>query len=235
MARSSRPYIICHIFSSIDGRIDGPFMFDSAASRARTEYGRLQGSFDVDAIAYGAVTTEGFVGAGAPVFTSTVAVKQGDYVAPHTERSYYVSIDPDYRIAWPSGTYRRAGRAPQHVIEVLREDIPSGYLSFLRDRGVSYVLAGARALDLPLAMEKLRLLFGIRRLLVCGGGATDAAFLAAGLIDELSIVMAPVASGERGVATIFDESPFAPATPRAFHLERADRIEHDGLHLIYKA
>ena len=235
MSGHTRPYIICHVFSSIDGRIDGPFMSDAAAMPARMEYGRLQGSFGTDAIAYGAVTTQGFVGGAVPARNAGSQMGPGDFVAPHKESSYYVSIDPGCRIAWESGTYRRAGRAPQHVIEMLGENASVAYRSYLRDRGVSYVLAGARTLDLPRALEKLRALFGIRRLLVCGGGATDMAFLSAGAIDELSVVVAPVASGERGVATIFDEAPFAPAAPRAFHLERADRIAGDGLHLVYKA
>ena len=69
--------------------------------------------------------------------------------------------------------------------------------------------AGEGELDLCHAVERLGSLFGIRRLLVCGGGVADMAFLSAGLVDELSVVVAPVASGERRVATIFDESPLA--------------------------
>ena len=29
---STRPYVICHVFAGLNGRIDGAYMFDSAAS-----------------------------------------------------------------------------------------------------------------------------------------------------------------------------------------------------------
>lgn len=45
------------------------------------------------------------------------------------------------------------------------------YRAYLCACGVSYVLAGTRELDLRLALRKLRTLFGIERLLVCGGGS----------------------------------------------------------------
>ena len=45
--------------------------------------------------------------------------------------------------------------------------------------------------------------------------------MAAGVFDELSFVFAPVATGDRNVATIFDAAPFAPAAPHAFTLVSA--------------
>ena len=232
-----RPYVVCHVFSSIDGRIDGAYMFNEATSDARGAYAHLQGSFDADAVAYGSVTTKGFAGHSKPDLGpfEEAATSADDYAAPHVEGFYYVSLDPKGEIDWQSGTYRRAGRSDAHVIEVLTEAAPAAYRALLQARGASYITAGKSAIDVPRALRMLRELFGIERLLVCGGGATDAAFLAAGCLDELSLVVAPVASGERGVATVFDESPFATGGAYAFKLERADRTEGDGLHLVYRA
>jgi riboflavin biosynthesis pyrimidine reductase len=55
----------------------------------------------------------------------------------------------------------------------------SWYLAFLQDKGISYVFAGKKAddLDLPLALEKLRTKFGIKKLLLEGGGETNGEFL----------------------------------------------------------
>lgn len=234
---AQRPYVVCHVFSSIDGRIEGPYMFDPAASAALGAYARLQGEIEADAVAYGSVTTKGFAGSKAPDPSdyANVSVPESDYVAPHGESTYYVSFDPKGEIDWQSSTYRRAGRSDAHVIEVLTETAPAAYRALLQARGASYITVGKSAIDVPRALRMLRELFGIERLLVCGGGATDAAFLAAGCLDELSLVVAPVASGERGVATVFDESPFATGGAYAFKLERADRTEGDGLHLVYRA
>lgn len=231
---SERPYVICHVFAGLNGRIDGAYMFDSAAAAPRAAYAQLQGSFGADAIAYGAVTTEGFEGADAPEVDATADVPAGDYVAPHREDRFYVSIDPAGEIAWQSATYRRTGHDDAHVIEVLTASTPRGYRAYLRDRGISYVLAGKDTLNLPLALEKLRSLFGIERMLVCGGGKTDMSFLAAGVLDELSLVLSPTVSGEPGVASVFDEMTRAAASSHAFELERMERLPGDGLHLIYK-
>lgn len=45
--------------------------------------------------------------------------------------------------------------------------------------------------------------------------------MAACVLDELSVVFALVATGERNVAIIFDVAPFAPAAPHAFTLVSA--------------
>lgn len=231
----NRPYVICHVFSSIDGRIDGPYLFDPAAGPSRVAYARMQNEFGADAIAYGAVTTKGFVGGAVSDLPSADGeVSAGDFAAPHAESAYYISIDPAGEISWPSATFRCPGKPDSHVIELLAEATPSAYRAYLRSRGVSYVVAGKRDLDLALAVRKLGELFGIKRVLVCGGGVADLSFLAAGVLDELSLVVAPVASGERGVATVFDESPFARGGGFAFLLASVERIEGDGVHLTYR-
>ena len=45
---------------------------------------------------------------------------------------------------------------------------------------------------------------GIRRLLLEGGGAANGALLQAGLIDELSLVLAPSVEGAPGGPAVFD-------------------------------
>lgn len=231
-----RPFVTCHVFASIDGRIEGSYMFDPASSGSLGVYVALQKGFGADAVAYGSVTTKGFVGAGHPHVDVGTNVPEGDYVAAGAAdaASYYVSLDSAGEIAWPSGTFRRAGRPDVHVIELLTEETPAAYRAYLCERGASYVVAGAHELDVALACEKLAELFGIKHLLVCGGGIADQSFLAAGALGELSVVFVPVATGDRNVATIFDAAPFAPAAPHAFALASAERVGGDGLHVVWR-
>ena len=119
------------------------------------------------------------------------------------------------------------------MIEVLTNEASPAYRAYLREQGVSYVIAGRLALDLPLALRKLRCLFGIERVLVCGGGKTDMAFLAAGVLDELSLVLSPTVSGEPGTASVFDEMPPARDGAHAFSLVSVERLPGDGVHLVY--
>jgi riboflavin biosynthesis pyrimidine reductase len=79
-----------------------------------------------------------------------------------------------------------------HIVEVLCEDAKDAYLAWLRSAGISYIFAGSKEMDLSLALSKLRSLFNIRTLLLEGGSVLNGAFAREGLIDELSLVTAPV-------------------------------------------
>lgn len=89
-----RPYVVCHVFAGLNGRIDGAYMLDPAASPARAAYSRMQVEFGADAVAYGAVTTKGFVGSRPLALGTHGSAPKGDFVAPTAERSFYVSVDP---------------------------------------------------------------------------------------------------------------------------------------------
>jgi riboflavin biosynthesis pyrimidine reductase len=69
---------------------------------------------------------------------------------------------------------------------------------------VSYIFAGEQDLDLGLALKILHRELGIQRVLLEGGGVTNGAFLRAGLIDELSLVIFPAVDGAKGAPCVFD-------------------------------
>ena len=87
---------------------------------------------------------------------------------------------------------------------ILAEGVSDEYLAFLRGKRVSYLLSGTKDIDLALALEKIGTVFGVRTLLLEGGGSINGAMLLAGLIDELSLLIAPVADGEVRRAALFD-------------------------------
>ena len=73
---------------------------------------------------------------------------------------------------------------------------------------------GQERIDLTRAMELLGRDFGVQRLAIIGGGHTCGAFLAAGLLDEVSVMVAPGIDGRKGMAAVFDgiDQPDHPAT-----------------------
>ena len=235
MKKTKRPYVICHILSSLDGKINGPFMGTEAASSLAAEYGRLRSQMDADAWMYGTTTTKEFTSFARPVLEEGSEVPAGDFIAEDHAELYYVSIDTEGEIGWESGTFTNRGRTPAHVIEVLTESTPTAYRAFLRKRGVSYILAGKQALDCALAMEKLYEYFGIRKLLICGGGLVNWSFLTAGMIDELSLVLAPVTDGSSGSAALFAQLPALAGGPVEFKIKEVRRIGKNGVYLSYTA
>ena len=87
---------------------------------------------------------------------------------------------------------------------VLTEQAPDGHLDALRRAGVSYVFGGRDSIDLTLVLDKLAAKFGVQRLIVEGGGRINGSFLAAGLVDELSLLVAPAVDGLLGTPAVFD-------------------------------
>lgn len=79
-----KPFLVCHMFVSMDGKIDGAFMNDPGAAPARTEYGKLRSFYDSTAAIYGATTmkafADGIVGA---LPAADTRFSREDYVAPH--------------------------------------------------------------------------------------------------------------------------------------------------------
>src|SRR5262249_5794926 len=86
----------------------------------------------------------------------------------------------------------------------LTEQVPDSYLTGLRTDGVSYIFAGEQRIDLALALQVLTRELGTKRLLLEGGGKINGAFLRAGLIDEISLVIQPAIDGTQGAPSVFD-------------------------------
>ena len=229
-----RPYVICHILSSLDGKINGPFMGAEAVGALGAEYGKYRTELNADAWLYGTTTTKEFTSFCRPVLENVSEVPDGDFIADDRAELYYVSVDVDGEIGWDSGIFRNKGRAPAHVIEILTASTQAAYKAYLRKRGVSYLIAGEKRLDCETAMRKLYELFHIEKVLICGGGVVNWSFLQAGMVDELSLFLAPVTDGSSGAASLFTQVPsLTEGKPVEFLLRETEKIGDGGLRLNY--
>jgi riboflavin biosynthesis pyrimidine reductase len=198
MRDRDRPYVVCHMVPSVDGRIVTTRWRLSRSVLA--EYERTAATFEADAWMIGRISMEPYAGsARLPRAAPRAPVPRGDFVARTDAPSYAVALDPSGKLRWESPSIDE-----EHVISVLTGRVPDRYLAFLRAKGVSYLLGGQRDVDLRAVLRKLRARFGIRRLLLEGGGKINGSLLAAGLVDELSLLVAPVADGTVGTPTLFD-------------------------------
>jgi 2,5-diamino-6-(ribosylamino)-4(3H)-pyrimidinone 5'-phosphate reductase len=71
-------------------------------------------------------------------------------------------------------------------------------------------------------MEKIGKVFGVKTLMLEGGGKINGAMLHAGLIDELSLLIAPLADGRVGMPSLFDIVG-VDTTPVHMALEQVER------------
>lgn len=230
-----RPKTIIHILSALDGKITGPFMQMPATQAVSEEYARIRAQYQADAWLYGTTTTKEFTSYRTPVLEQQDTVPPADdFVAQRNAALYYVSVDALGEIGWESGTFQKPGRPDAHVIEVLTQQAPAAYRAYLKKRGVSYIMAGRDSLDCELACEKLYKLFGIKTILICGGGTVNWTFLQQGVVDEISLLLAPAADGKAGSVTVFERSPLLlKSTPMQFHLKSINRLKGDGVQLVY--
>ncbi len=223
----ARPHVICHMAPSVDGRI---VVNGWPAVRELTaEYERTAASFDADAWIIGRISMEPYAGrARVPVARGGPTVPRRDFIARTDASSYAIAIDPSGKLRWESGTIDE-----EQVVSVLTEQVPDRYLAFLRAKGVSYLFGGKRRIDLPTVLRKLRGRLGIRRLLLEGGGKINGSFLAAGLIDEVSVLVVPVADGGVATPTLFDARG-GPGPARRLRLLRVERRRGDLLWARYR-
>ena len=87
---------------------------------------------------------------------------------------------------------------------------------------------------LPQAMELLHEHFGVERLAIVGGGHICGGFLEAGLIDEVSIMVAPGIDGRKGQTAVFDGISRMECNPYKLKLESVEQWETDIVWLRYK-
>ncbi|SJM70064.1 RibD family protein [Gulosibacter sp. 10] len=235
---TDRPFIFCHMLTSLDGKIIGNYMSIPEASTAgdvfyalafgENPHYRHQGWLS------GRVTTDdNFTRYRHPALDEHAApVPEGDFVAVQDAEKYYVSIDPSGRLGWesPDLTYRTTHA---HVLEVLTGRASNAYKAFLRKLGISYVIAGEEELDRDLLLAKLKELFGIETLMLGGGGVLNWSFVHAGLCDEISVVIAPAADGASDSPALFETGGRTPDGPRGFTLQSAEVREGGSVWLRY--
>ena len=114
-------------------------------------------------------------------------------------RNLAVAIDPSGRVH-----YGQDNVGGDHVVAVLGEQVSDAYLAELREDGASYIFAGPKGEDLPGAMAQLAHVFGVKKLLLEGGGRINGAFFKHRLIDEFSTLIFPAVDGMAGRETIVD-------------------------------
>jgi riboflavin biosynthesis pyrimidine reductase len=220
----NKPYVICHMIASIDGRISTSSW--NLSPEGRTEYERTAATYQADAWMCGRVTMAAYAKGTAPhTPLSSAGPPTTDFLAPGAQHPYAISIDPSGKLYW-----RANAIDGDHVVQVLTEQVAPGYLNFLQEQGVSYLFAGARTIDLSIALAKIAERLHVKTLLLEGGGKINGAMLQAGLIDEISLLLAPIADGAAGTPTLFDPLTRTATTHPAVRLtlhaveQRADGI-----------
>ena len=207
----NRPYIICHMVMSIDGKVTGDFLYRPECEKATDIYYQINRDLKCNGFICGRVTMEGsFTQGWYPDLKNYKPITHKmDYILDIEDLSgfYAVSFDPKGRLGWKSDKIEDedSGYDKAQIIEVLTEQVDERYLSYLQSKNISYIFAGKDEIDVELALFKLKTIFGIETLLLEGGSIINGSFIRVDVIDELSLVVAPIVA-DRNDKPLFKDS-----------------------------
>ena len=233
----NRPYIICHMVTSLDGKVTGEFLSNPASESACEIYYDINRKTKSNGFICGRITMEGsFTGGYFPDLSEYKPVefplgRKRDYIPGDMSGFYAVAFDPKGKLGWKSNKLIDPDGDPGYdgaqIIEVLSEQADDRYLSYLMEMEIPFVFAGENEIDIDLALFKLKNIVGADTLLLEGGSILNGAFQRADVIDELSLVVAPI------VADNNDKPLFTNSTISDFKLIKSE-AQNGNLILNYK-
>ena len=222
-----RPYIICHMHSSVDGKIDGSSL---RGLIAEGEYEAAAAHLNGDAWICGRVTMQQHFAEDEPFASAPNAAigKESVHIARRAD-SYAISVDTLGKLRWAADEIDG-----DHLICIVSEKVSLAYLTMLQEKSISYIVTGESTVHLTRAIHLLGEHFGIRILLLEGGGHINGAFLEAGLVDEISLLLVPGIDGRHDIPSLFD--CVTPEKNRAvpLKLKSVEQRENDTLWIRYE-
>ena len=198
---AKRPYVICHMVTTIDGKILGnrwgkipgqpgsANLFETTAESFRIPYWLV-----------GTTTMKEFAAGTMKLPRAAKKISRRDHIANEAAKSLAIGADAKGVLR-----FRASETEGDHVVLLVTEQVSNDYLAHLQAAGVSYLFCGKREIDLALALRKIGAAFGLKKLQLHGGGTFYGAMLHAGLVDEISHITVPIVDGGGGEITgIFD-------------------------------
>ena len=197
-----KPYIVCHMMTSLDGRIDCAMTEQLPGVQ---EYYQILEALQAPTTVSGRVTAqlEMALPGDFQAKDSTPVGKEA-FSRKTDAPGYEVVADTHGKLLWPD-----AGQEEKPLLILTSEQVPQEYLTYLDGRNISWLATGKERIDLARATEILATEFGVERMAVVGGSAINTSFLDAGLLDEVSILIGAGIDGRDGMPAVFDSLPMA--------------------------
>ena len=228
----ARPRVTIYNEISLDGRIEG---FDQDVGR----YYLLGFRWRSDAILMGSVTAQAF-GPAEPA-------DQQMRMVPAPERLPVVSgfedllyeprpllVVPDSRGRVRNWVHALAQPWYGAIVVLTSHATPLDYLEYLSRRGIAHLSVGEDRIDLSAGLELLQARYGVQSVRTDCGGLLNGALLAAGLVDEVAVIINPsLAANPRSQSFVTLAHP-AAAVALPLALREVDRLNDGAVWLRYE-
>ena len=221
-----KPYIVCHMMTSLDGRIDCAM---TSQLSGVDDYYKTLNALNVPTTVSGRVTAEleialkgTFRAADTTPFGKEGFSKKADVTG------YEIVVDTHGKLLW-----HNADEMEKPYLIITSEQTAKEYLQYLDGKNISWIACGSEMVNLSRAAEILFEEFGVKRMGIVGGAAINTAFLNEGLLDEISILVGAGIDGRAEMPSVFDGREISyPLT----HLTLSDvkRFDSGAVWLRYK-
>ena len=192
-----KPYIICDMMTSGDGRIDCDMVGQLTGVE---EYYPLLDELGLQSAISGK-TTARLELAEPGEFEPQNQIPFGkETVSKKTDspEGYDIVVDTKGTLLW-----QHDSQYDKPHILIMSKQVSAEYLSYLDKKNISYIVTGDSRIDLAAACEILKETFGIERLGIVGGPTINTAFLDAGLLDEVILLIGAGIDGRASFPTVF--------------------------------
>ncbi len=216
--------------TSIDGRLH-PSRFTASPDGTRNDwsgqYEKVHAALEANAWLVGRVTMAEMCKAGPHAPAAPWRVERPVHVASTDATTFAVALDPSAKLHFKSGKL-----SGDHVIVLVGRETPDSHLAELAADGVSYIVSAGAETDIPGLLEVLARDFGVTRLVVEGGAKTNGAFLAAQVVDELRVLVAPALDGAEHIQGIAEYRNGLAGVVR-LQFKSVDVLEYGVVQLVY--
>jgi riboflavin biosynthesis pyrimidine reductase len=224
-----KPYIVCHMIVSLDGRIL-PSRWTQSPDGERSDwsaaYAAIHEQLDVQGWIVGRVTMAEISRAEAHAPSAFAPPERPRHFASGSAKTYAIAVDPSGKLH-----FARPDIEGDAAVALLGGGVSDAHLAELAADGVSYIVSPGSEIDLAAALEALNQGLGVTRLALEGGGGVNAAFFAAGLVDEMSLLVAPALDGTSDSRALVEGAALAGAA--RLSLASCERLDHGLVHLRY--
>lgn len=222
----NKPYIICHMMTSLDGRID------CAMTEQLPGVGDYYNTLDmlnVPTTVSGRVTAE--LEMSQPgIFEPKDATPFGKegFSKKADADGYEIITDTKGKLLWDESYDNE-----KPYLIITSEQVTKEYLDYLDEINASWIACGKDKIDLSRACEILFDEFNVKRMGIVGGAAINTAFLDAGLLDEISILVGAGIDGRKDMVSVFDYLKINHPITK-LKLSDVKRFDSDAVWLRYK-
>lgn len=241
MNKNERPFIFCHMETSLDGKIMGKFLWVPETNTDDNAFEAIvygpDAKYQFQGMVNGRITIEdNFTFYKTPALPNPVPeIPAGDYIAPGASLGmFHFALDSEGRISWEENQTDYGG-VPCHVVEVISKKATDSYKAFLREKGISYIICGDEHVDVEEFCRKAKSLFQVQSLFLGGGSVINWSFIQQGLVDEMSLVIAPAADGNPTTQPLFQAKPgFTKDQPVVFKPLEVKIMSDDSVWIRYQ-